>query len=169
MKIYKNKIKGSFTIVPTVVKDNRGFFTRIMCSKELKKNIKKFKFVQSNHSFSKNKGTLRGLHYQVKSFAEAKLIHCIAGSIYDVIIDLRKKSSTYLKWESFLLTKKNKKLLYVPKGCAHGFLTLTNNTAVIYYVDNFYNPNYEKVIKNIDKKFKIKWPIAIKSVSKKDA
>jgi len=168
MKILKNKIKGSFTIIPNIVKDNRGFFVRLMCSKVLKKYIKQFKIVQSNSSFSIKKGTIRGLHYQVKPFEEAKLIHCIAGSIYDVIIDLRKKSPTYLKWESFVLSKKNKRLLFIPRGCAHGFLTTADNTAVIYYVNNFYNPKYEKVIKYNDKKFNIKWPISIKRASKKD-
>ena len=168
MKILKNKIKGSFTIIPNIVKDNRGFFVRLMCSKVLKKHIKQFKIVQSNSSFSVKKGTIRGLHYQVKPFEEAKLIHCIAGSIYDVIIDLRKKSPTYLKWEPFVLSKKNKRLLFIPRGCAHGFLTTADNTAVIYYVNNFYNPKYEKVIKYNDKKFNIKWPISIKRASKKD-
>jgi dTDP-4-dehydrorhamnose 3,5-epimerase len=168
MKILKNKIKGSFTIIPNIVKDNRGFFARLMCSKVLKKHIKQFKIVQCNSSFSVKKGTIRGLHYQTKPFEEAKLIHCIAGSIYDVIIDLRKKSPTYLKWESFVLSKKNKRLLFIPRGCAHGFLTTADNTAVIYYVNNFYNPKYEKVIKYNDKKFNIKWPISIKRASKKD-
>ena len=166
MKIYKNKIKGSFTIYPDVIKDARGYFTRIFCSKEIKK---KFKIVQSNSSFSKKKGTMRGLHYQTKPFEEAKLVHCVSGSIYDVIIDLRKKSPTYLKWESFEISSKNKNLLFIPKGCAHGFLTTANNTCVIYHIDNFYNSKYEKVIKYNDKKFKIKWPIPIKTVSKKDA
>ncbi len=166
MKIYKNKIKGSFTIYPDVIKDVRGYFTRIFCSKEIKK---KFKIVQSNSSFSKKKGTMRGLHYQTKPFEEAKLVHCVSGSIYDVIIDLRKKSPTYLKWESFEISSKNKNLLFIPKGCAHGFLTTANNTCVIYHIDNFYNPKYEKVIKYNDKKFNIKWPIPIKTVSKKDA
>ena len=135
MKIYKNKIKGSFTIYPDVIKDARGYFTRIFCSKEIKK---KFKIVQSNSSFSKKKGTMRGLHYQTKPFEEAKLVHCVSGSIYDVIIDLRKKSPTYLKWESFEISSKNKNLLFIPKGCAHGFLTTANNTCVIYHIDNFY-------------------------------
>ena len=109
------------------------------------------------------------MHYQTKPFDESKLIHCYSGSIFDVIIDLRKNSSTYLKWESFLLTAKNKKLLFIPKGCAHGYLTTSDNTGVIYYVDNFYNPSYENVIKYNDKRFNIKWPIAIKRISKKDA
>ena len=169
MKILKNKIKGSFTIMPNIIRDNRGYFARIFCSNETKKTFKKFTIVQNNRTFSKKKGTLRGLHYQTKPFDESKLIHCYSGSIFDVIIDLRKNSSTYLKWESFLLTAKNNKLLFIPKGCAHGYLTTSDNTGVIYYVDNFYNPNYEKVIKYNDKRFNIKWPIAIKRISKKDA
>ena len=168
MKISKNKIKGSFTIIPDIIKDKRGFFTRIFCVNETKETLKKFKIVQSNSSFSKHKGTLRGLHYQTKPFEEAKLIHCVEGSIFDVIVDLRKKSPTYLKWESFLLSSKNKKLIYVPKGCAHGFLTTSKNTSVVYYVDNFYKPSYEKIINYKDKRFNIKWPIPIKNVSKKD-
>ena len=95
-----------------MIKDVRGYFTRIFCSKEIKK---KFKIVQSNSSFSKKKGTMRGLHYQTKPFEEAKLIHCVSGSIYDVIIDLRKKSPTYLKWESFEISSKNKNLLSFQK------------------------------------------------------
>ena len=169
MKILNNKIYGSFTVLPNIKKDKRGYFTRIICLKEFKKKFDNFKIVQSNSSFSHKKGTMRGIHYQKKPFEEAKLIQCISGSIFDVIIDLRKNSPTYLKWESFVISKKNKNLLYIPKGCAHGFLTTAKNTGVIYYVDNFYNPIYEKVIKYNDTKFKIKWPIPIKNVSKKDS
>ena len=106
---------------------------------------------------------------QIKPFDESKLIHCISGSIFDVIIDLRKNSPTYLKWESFSLSSKNKKLLFIPKGCAHGFLTTADNTGVVYYVDNFYSPRHEKVIKYNDERFNIQWPISIRKVSKKDA
>ena len=169
MKILKNKIKGSYTIIPNVIKDKRGYFARIFCSNETKKYLKKFTIVQNNSSFSKKKGTLRGLHYQIKPFDESKLIHCISGSIFDVIIDLRKNSPTYLKWESFSLSSKNKKLLFIPKGCAHGFLTTADNTGVVYYVDNFYSPRHEKVIKYNDERFNIQWPISIRKVSKKDA
>ena len=169
MKIIKNKINNSITIIPSASKDERGFFSRIICHKELKPFIKTLKFVQTNYSFSKKQGTLRGLHYQIKPFEEAKLVHCISGSIFDVVIDLRKNSSTYLSYESHFLSKRNKKLVYIPRGCAHGFLTMSNNTIIIYHVDNYHNQKYEKIIKYYNKKFKIKWPIPIKEVSKKDS
>ena len=160
--IVRSKIKGVKIIINKCFFDNRGYFKELLKEKDLNK---KFPFVVMSYS---KKNVIRGMHLQTKN-SQGKFVSVLKGKIFDVIIDLRKKSPTYLKWESFEISSKNKNLLFIPKGCAHGFLTTANNTCVIYHIDNFYNPKYEKVIKYNDKKFNIKWPIPIKTVSKKDA
>ena len=122
--------------------DNRGFFARFFCDKEFKEKKLINKFIQINNSFTKKRGTIRGMHYQKKPQEEVKVIRCISGRIFDVIIDLRKKSNTYLNWYGIELSASNRKMLYVPKGCAHGFLTLTKNCEVLYLVSTAYSPKH---------------------------
>lgn len=169
MKFTKLKIEGSWKIDLEKYEDSRGFFSRMFCLKEFKsKNINITKFVQFNNSSSEKKGTLRGLHYQSQPWSEDKLIRCINGEVYNVVVDLRKKSKTYLKWDFVILSKKNRAMMLVPKGCANGHLTLKKNSEIIYFSTQFYNPKYENGIKYNDKSINIKWPINIKTISQKD-
>ena len=164
----KTKIKDCFEIDLDKKKDNRGFFARLFCQNEFKELKLNNKILQINNSFTKKSGTLRGLHYQKYPHQETKIIRCISGSIYDVIVDLRKNSNTYLKYHSVILSEKNRKMLYVPKGCAHGFLSLKNNSEVFYLVSSMYNPKSEKGLNYKDPKIGIKWPIKITSITEKD-
>jgi dTDP-4-dehydrorhamnose 3,5-epimerase len=167
MKFIKTNIKNLFIIQLNQFKDNRGEFKRIFCSNLFKLN-KLNKFVQVNHSINKHKGTLRGFHLQTGKFAEDKLVYCIKGAIWDCVIDLRKKSKTYLKVFGIKLDENSNKMLYVPRGFAHSFLTLKDLSEVIYFSSNFYDPASESGIRYNDKKFKIKWPIKPRIVSEKD-
>ena len=164
----KTKIKDCVEIDLDKKEDERGFFARFFCQDEFKKFNLNNKILQINTSLTKKAGTLRGLHYQKFPFQETKVVRCLKGSIYDVVVDLRKKSKTYLKYHAVTLNEVNRKMLYVPKGCAHGFLSLKNNSEVIYLVSNMYNPKSEAGLNYKDPKIKIKWPIKIKNITEKD-
>ena len=168
MLINNNKLKDSKIINLNKIEDERGFFSRLYCNKILKNKLGGFKVLQINNSLSKYKATLRGMHFQKGKYAEAKIVRCIKGSIQDVIIDLRKNSPTYKNTFSIILNNKNRTMLYVPRGFAHGFLTLEKNTEVIYLVDNYYNPKFESGLKYDDPAFNIKWKLKVKHISKKD-
>ena len=148
--------------------DDRGFFARFFCSNEFKQTGYPIEIKQANDSLSAEKGTLRGMHYQVGDASETKIIRCLKGAIYDVVLDLRKDSSSYLKWEGFYLDAENRDMIRVPKGCAHGFLTLEPNTEVFYLVDNEYCPEMERGVRWNDPTFNILWPILPKVISDKD-
>ncbi len=168
MKYIKNKIKGSFHIQLEKRGDSRGFFSRVFCKSEFNKMRITSKIDQVNLSFSRDKGTVRGMHYQLKPSDEMKLVMCTKGAIFDVIIDLRKKSSSYKKWFGVRLDSKKKNMLLVPEGCAHGFQTLDSNSEVMYLVSKSYNPKLERGLRWNDKKFKIKWPLRVSELSEKD-
>jgi dTDP-4-dehydrorhamnose 3,5-epimerase len=125
-------------------------------------------FVQDNHSLSVQAGTLRGLHYQLEPKAQTKLVRCIKGAIYDVVVDIRKGSPTFGKWISVILTEHNKRMLLVPKGFAHGFVTLVPNTEVLYKVDEYYSPEHDRAIRWNDPKLNIDWPVREPILSDKD-
>jgi len=148
--------------------DHRGFFARTWDKNEFQKHNLNSNLVQCNISFSKKRGTLRGMHYQQKPFEESKLIRCTKGKIFDVIIDLRKSSSTFKKWFGIELTEENYKMLYVPEGFAHGFQSLEDNSEIIYQVSEFYTPNSELGIHWNDPTFNIDWPIQEKIITDKD-
>lgn len=168
MKIKKNKIESSYLISLNSFEDERGSFTRLFDKKVFKKLNVPNQVVQTNFSVSKKRGTIRGFHYQKKPFEEMKSVTCLKGEIFDVIIDLRKKSKTYMKWQGFKLSEYRKQILIVPEGCAHAFQTLTNNVSVLYFFSQFYNPKKESGIRWNDKKFKVKWPIKPFNISQKD-
>lgn len=168
MIFIKNKIKGVFLIKPEPFKDKRGIFRRIFCQKEFKKNNLVNIIRQANISENKFRYTLRGFHYQTNPFGEDKTLTCVKGSIYDIVVDLRPKSKTYMKWCSFQIDEKNKNLIHIPRGCANAFLTLKNNTLVQYNSSEFYKPKYEKGIRYNDPLFKFKWPQKPKIISNKD-
>jgi dTDP-4-dehydrorhamnose 3,5-epimerase len=168
--IYKEtKLKGAFIIELEKIKDERGFFARSWCANEFKSRGLDSFFVQSNISFNKKKDTIRGMHYQIAPFEETKLIRCNKGAIYDVIIDLRPDSATYKQWIAVELTEYNYRILYVPKGFAHGYQTLVDNTEVFYQVSQFYSPEHERGIRWNDPAFNIKWQgTGEKIISEKD-
>lgn len=164
----ETSLKGAYIIELNQLEDERGFFSRTFCQDEFKKYNLEYNIAQCNISFNKLKGTLRGMHYQVTPYEEAKLVRCIRGSIYDVIIDIRKDSETYLKWISVELSENNYLSLYIPKGFAHGFQTLEDNTDVFYQMYQMYQPNSASGIRYNDTIFNIKWPLEITSISDRD-
>jgi dTDP-4-dehydrorhamnose 3,5-epimerase len=151
-------VKEAYIIEIEKRNDNRGFFARTWCKKEFGAKGLNTDFVQANIAFNKKRGILRGMHYQVAPHEETKLIRCTKGAIYDVIIDIRKASSTYRQWLGVELTDDNYRMLYVPEGFAHGYQTLQDNTEVIYQVSQFYAPNSEQGIRWDDPFFNIEWP-----------
>ena len=169
MKITQTKISGVYVIELEPREDSRGYFARVFAKEELKKAGIDFSIVHINRSLTVDKGTIRGMHYQKKPKEEDKIIQCLSGKIFDVALDLRPASKTFGQWVSQTLNPKSKKMLLVPKGCAHGFQTLEKNTVVEYFVTQYYAPDFEKGIRYNDPKFNIKWPIKKAIVSEKDA
>ncbi len=168
MKFTETHLKGSYIIELEPVKDERGFFARTYCKHKFKQKGLALKIVQSNMSFNEKKGTLRGMHYQAPPMAEAKLVSCVQGSIYDVIIDLRRDSPTYCRWFAVELCARKKQMLFVPEGFAHGFQTLEDNTMILYQMSEFYAPEYSRGVRWNDPVFGIRWPIEAKIISEKD-
>lgn len=157
MKIIQTKIQDVLIIEPDVFTDNRGWFFESYNKEKLKELGIDIDFVQDNHSFSALKGTLRGLHLQNNPHAQSKLVCCIKGAILDITVDLRKNSPTFKQWISVELTEENKKQLFIPKGFAHGFITLTDNVEFEYKVDNYYNRESEVSIRFNDEEIGINW------------
>ena len=166
MKITKTKFKNLKIIKINPIKDKRGFFARYYDKKIFKRKLD-FDLKNINISYSKKKYTLRGMHFQKKPFEEDKIIFCTKGSIFDVAIDLRKKLKTYNQYFSIKLTSMNKGI-FIPKGFAHGFLTLEKDTEVVYFVSNFYSKKHEGIINFSSKLYNIKWPHKPRVLSMKD-
>ena len=164
----ETKLKGAFTIEIEKRVDERGFFGRTWCKKEFEENGLTSDVVQTNISYNKSRGTLRGMHYQVEPYSESKTVRCVSGAIFDVIIDIRPKSPTYNQWLGVELSEKNGIMLFVPEGFAHGFLTLEDHTSVNYMVTAFYTPGAEAGIRFDDPAFNIQWPFEPVIVSEKD-
>jgi dTDP-4-dehydrorhamnose 3,5-epimerase len=165
----ETKLKGAFVIRIEKIEDERGFFARAWCQKEFAAHGLNLQFVQANLAANRNKGTLRGMHYQVAPYQEAKLVRCTKGTLYDVIIDLRPDSATYGKWFGTELSAANNKMLYVPGNFAHGYQTLKNDTEAFYLVSAFYSPAHERGLRWNDPAFGIEWPVTEKVViSEKD-
>ncbi len=161
-------LKGAFLVEVKKIEDDRGFFGRAWCANEFKQNGLNPAFVQLNTSFSHKKGTIRGMHYQVDPYQEVKFIRCTRGRIFDVIIDLRPDSPTFMKWVGNELSADNYRMVYVPENFAHGFVTMEDNSEVYYPVSQFYTPGAERGLRWNDPAFKIKWPVEISMVSDKD-
>jgi dTDP-4-dehydrorhamnose 3,5-epimerase len=168
MKFIETKFKDAYLIELNPIEDERGFFSRVWCENELSARGINNRFVQCNRSYSKSKGTFRGIHFQSAPYEEAKLVSCIKGSVFDIIIDLREASPTYLKWEGYYLTEENRKQLYMPKGFGHGYLTLADHTELLYLVTAFYNKESEGGLRWDDPALGIHLPSEITSISKKD-
>jgi dTDP-4-dehydrorhamnose 3,5-epimerase len=161
-------LKGAYLISLDKKEDDRGFFSRTFCEKEFRDMNLTDKFLQSNMSFNYTKGTLRGLHYQITPYEEDKLVMCIKGSIFDVIVDLRKNSETYGKHYYAILSESNYLSLYIPKGFAHGYQTLENDSTVLYQVSQVYNLESSRELRYNSQKLNISWPLDITSISEKD-
>ncbi len=169
MLFHKLKLDGAYRIDLDPREDERGFFARAWCQREFEEHGLEPRIVQSNLSYNRRKGTLRGMHYQAAPHEEVKLIRCIRGSIFDVIIDLRPDSPTYKQWAGIELTAANRRMLYVPRGFAHGFQTLEDDTEVFYHVSEFYTPGAERGVRWNDPLFGIEWPaVEHRVISPKD-
>lgn len=164
----ETKIRGAFIINVEPINDERGFFARSWCAKEFAEHGLDANLVQCNLSYNAKRGTLRGMHYQVAPHEETKVVSCTVGSIYDVILDLREDSPTFGKWEAFELSAVNNSILYIPRGVAHGFQTLGDDTIVFYQMGEFYHPESANGVRWDDPAFSIEWPIADIIMSEKD-
>jgi dTDP-4-dehydrorhamnose 3,5-epimerase len=162
------KLKNAYIVEPDRKEDERGFFARTWCQQEFIDLGLDAELVQCSISFNKKKGTLRGMHWQVFPHAETKLVRCTQGAIYDVIVDLREDSETFMQWIGVELTPENRRELYVPKGFAHGFQTLEDNTEVHYQISEFYAPDCARGFRWNDPTFLINWPLEVSVISAKD-
>ncbi|MFN8258865.1 MAG: dTDP-4-dehydrorhamnose 3,5-epimerase [Bacteroidales bacterium] len=169
MIVTEKRLKGLFEIELKPIGDNRGFFMRTYDSSVLIKPGLNREWVQENHSFSSKKNTIRGLHFLLPPHTDGKLIRCISGEIYDVVVDLRKESPTFGQWESVQLGESNMKCLFIPRGFAHGFCTLTDNCTILYKHDNFYNRDFDAGILWNDPQLNIEWPVKEPVISERDA
>lgn len=168
MKVVSTDIDDLFIIEPQVFGDSRGWFMESWSQKKMEEAGLFYNFVQDNHSFSALKGTLRGLHFQKGSSSQAKLVRCVRGAVLDVAVDLRKNSKTYKKWVGCILSEENKKQFLIPRGFAHGFLTLTDNVEFVYKADNYYDPQADRNIIWNDEEINVDWGIENPILSEKD-
>ena len=169
MNIVKTEIPDLYVLEPKVFGDSRGWFMESWSQRVLDEVGLSYSFVQDNHSFSAKKGVLRGLHFQTGKYAQAKLVRCTKGAVLDVAVDLRKGSPTYTKWVAVELSAENKRKLLIPRGFAHGFLTLTDDVEFLYKTDNYYAPAADAGIRWNDPDIGIEWGIAKPVLSGKDA
>ena len=168
MTFHETRIPGVFEIHIEPQQDERGFFARTWCREEFKSHALNPQLVQCSISFNKRKGTLRGLHYQIAQYREGKLVRCTQGSIYDVALDLRMDSPTFKHWTAATLSAANRNMLYIPEGCAHGFLTLENETEVFYQMSQVYNAESARGVRWDDPAFGIAWPETVQVISERD-
>lgn len=164
----ETEISGSYLIDVKRIGDDRGFFGRLWCEREMEEMGLVSSIKQSNIGVSPLKGTLRGLHYQRAPHQEVKIIRCPRGAIYDVIVDLRPDSPTFKKWFAVELTAENNRMLYVPEGCATGYQTLVDDTEIYYHTSEFYHPESATGVRHDDPAFGIEWPLPIAAISDND-
>ena len=169
MKYHETSLPGAYVIELERRADERGFFARGWCRDEFAAQELCSRFVQCNFAFTDQSGTLRGLHYQVPPHAEAKLIRCTAGEVFDVIVDIRPESPTYLQYGGFRLSAENRSMLYVPEGFAHGYQALKDNTEILYLVSTPYHPGSERGVRWNDREINIQWPEPVTMISEKDS
>jgi dTDP-4-dehydrorhamnose 3,5-epimerase len=162
------KLAGAFVIEPERKEDRRGFFARTFCQAEFAEHGLDARVVQCNISFNKRKGTLRGMHFQMAPRAEVKVVRCTAGAIYDVIIDLRRESPSFLRHEAIELSADNRKMLYIPEGFAHGFQTMADDSEVFYQMSQEYAAEYARGVRWDDPAFGIEWPPADRVILERD-
>ena len=163
------ELRDAFLIEPQRMEDERGFFARSWCQNEFQAQGLNPRLVQCSISFNHKKGTLRGMHFQIAPYAEAKLVRCTMGAIYDVIVDIRPDSPTFKKYYGAEFTPENRKMLYVPEGYAHGFITLCDNSEVFYQMSEFYHAEAARGYRWNDPAFGIEWPLPVQVISERDA
>ena len=168
MKFRETKVAGAYVIDVDRISDDRGFFGRIWCSKEFGDQSLTRRIEQINVGFSPKQGTLRGMHYQVAPFLEVKVVRCTRGAVYDVVVDLRSESPTFGKWDAAELTQDNLSMMYVPEGCAHGYLTLTPDSEIYYIASEVYAPDQARGIRYDDPMFGVEWPAPVTVISDGD-
>jgi dTDP-4-dehydrorhamnose 3,5-epimerase len=168
MRFIATKLEGACIVEPEPHQDNRGLFARTFCAHEFRNQGLAETFVQCNTSWNAHKGTVRGLHYQLSPSCEAKLVRCTAGGVWDVIVDLRPESPTYLQHVGVELSARNRRALYIPEMFAHGFQTLEDGTEVFYQMSEFYTPESARGLRHDDPKLGIRWPLPVTSISEKD-
>jgi len=168
MRIDKLSLEGAFVIESEPFIDDRGIFARVFCQQELQHILHGKNIVQINHSLTRRKGALRGMHFQHPPKAEIKIVKCMRGSVFDAIVDLRHNSPTFLKWYGETLSAENMKMMYVQEGFAHGFQTLEENCELLYLHTEFYSPEHEGGVRYNDPLINISWPLEITDISDKD-
>jgi dTDP-4-dehydrorhamnose 3,5-epimerase len=168
MNIISIPLKDAFIIGTELIEDNRGSFARLFCLEELIEINKGNNIKQINYSITREKGSIRGLHFQYPPKSEIKMVRCLKGKIFDVIVDLRKSSKTFLKWHGEILSEENMKMVYIPIGFAHGFQSLTGNCEMLYLHSEHYSPQHEGGIRYNDSKVNIAWPLPLTEISDKD-
>lgn len=162
------EVAGAFEITPELRSDERGFFARSWCRKEFEARGLNSRLEQCSISFNSRKATLRGMHWQTAPFEETKVVRCTQGAIYDVALDLRERSPTYKKWAAVILSASKRNMLYIPEGCGHGFLTLQDETEVLYQISEFYSPESARGVRWNDPTFRILWPLPVEVISERD-
>jgi dTDP-4-dehydrorhamnose 3,5-epimerase len=165
----ETKLGGVFIIELRPMSDERGFFARTWCKREFTQHGLSSDLVQCSMSFNRKAGTLRGMHYQEAPHEEVKIVRCTAGAVYDVVIDLRPSSPTFRQWIAVELSAENRRMLYIPAECAHGFQTLADNTEVFYQISDFHAPECARGVRWDDPAFGIHWPQAVRTISLRDA
>lgn len=168
MNIEKTDLPGAYVIETNKIEDSRGSFSRLFCYNELSDILGERKIVQINHSKTLKKGAIRGMHYQCKPAEETKMVRCLKGKVFDVALDLRKDSKTFLQWHAEELTPENGRMLVIPEGCAHGFQVMEAETELLYLHTEFYQPEYEGGVLFNDTVFNINWPLECTEISDRD-
>ena len=168
MKIIDTPLNDAVIIEPEPFVDDRGLFTRIFSMNGLRNILNGRNIVQINHSITRKKGAIRGMHFQYPPKAEIKMVKCLCGSVLDVIIDMREGSPTFLNWYGVTLSAENMKMILIPEGCAHGLQTLEENCELLYLHTEFYSPEHESGVRYNDPKIGIKWPLKLSEISEKD-
>lgn len=162
-------LENCFVITPKPIKDERGYFERYFCARDFREIGFKKSIAQINHSLTKIKGTIRGMHFQTRPFCETKIVRCLKGEIYDVALDLRLESPTFLQYFGVTLSEENGKYLYIPEGFAHGFQAISDDVEIVYLCSEFFDSNSDSVINPLDPKININWKLTPTNLSQKDA
>jgi dTDP-4-dehydrorhamnose 3,5-epimerase len=168
MKFTKALLEDAFVVIGEPFMDHRGKFERFFCKNEYSQVGLKKEIVQINHSYTVKKGAIRGMHFQYPPKSETKIVRCLKGEVFDVIVDIRKKSKTFLKWHGEIISEKNYKAIFIPDGFAHGFQTLADECELLYFHTEFYNKSYESGLRFDDPVIDIKWPLDPEDLSERD-
>jgi dTDP-4-dehydrorhamnose 3,5-epimerase len=168
MLFTETKLRGAFVVEPELIEDARGFFARTWTPEEFEARGLNPRIAQCSISYNARRGTLRGMHYQIAPYAEAKVVRCTRGAIYDVAVDLREGSPTYLRWAAVELSERNHAMLYIPEGFAHGYQTLEDDTEVFYQVSESYCPEAARALRWDDPALGIAWPLPVSAISERD-